>query len=287
MKRVLSGKERAACIHAENARRSEQAVSEGYPKPSVAVVYSEDDDGIKAYIRGIRKNAEKSGFDVRLCELSRELSTDDVKKIMEELNNDDKIHAVLLEKPFPQNVDYEEIRQMLDPAKDAEGVTDTNIAALYGGKEAILPCTAEAVMEMLEAYEIPVSGKRAVVIGRSQTVGKPAAQLLLNKNATVTVAHSRTKNLPEITKEADILVVAMKRAKMIGKDYCRDGQVIIDVGTNYDENGKLCGDVNFEELQDLDAEVSVVPGGIGTLTTAILFRSAMKCYRRKYGIRSE
>lgn len=287
MKRVLSGKERAAEIHAQNYGIAMYGEENGYGKPTVAVLYAPEDDGIKAYIRGIRKNAEKSGADVRMIELTEELSTAEAVKIVKELNEDEAVHAVLLERPFPKNISYEECRKTLDPSKDAEGVTDENIAALYSGKEAILPCTAEAVMEMLETYKVPLRGKRALVMGRSQTVGKPVAALLTQKDATVTLAHSKTEDLQTLAKESSIIIAAVKRPKMVGKAYCRDHQVIIDVGTNYDENGKLCGDVNFEELEDLDVEVSKVPGGVGTLTTAILFRNVMKCYRRKYGIRFE
>ena len=200
---------------------------------------------------------------------------------IDRVNNDDRIHGVLIFRPLPKHLDDEAVRRALKPEKDIDGITDGSLVGVFAGtKQGFPPCTPQACMEILDHYGIDPKGKRAVVIGRSLVVGKPAAMMLLGKHATVTVCHTRTVDMPAVCREAEILIVAAGRAGVVGKEYFAPGQIVIDVGINVNAEGKLCGDVNFEEAEPVVEAITPVPGGVGTVTTSVLVGHVVEAAKR-------
>lgn len=236
-----------------------------------------------AYERSAIKRCESLGIPVQTFTLEESASQDELLEIIEKVNNDDTIHGVLLFRPLPKHIDDNIIRNALSPLKDADCITDGSLAGLFADlPKGFPPCTPCACMEMLKHYNIDLIGKKVVVIGRSLVVGKPVALMLVNQNATVTIAHSKTVDLPKVCQDADILIVAAGRAEMINKDYIRKGQVIIDVGINFNEEGKIKGDVNFEDAEPLASAISPVPGGVGAVTTSILAQHVIEAADRVF-----
>lgn len=236
-----------------------------------------------AYERSAIRRCESLGIPVQTFTLDVSASQDELLEVVEKVNNDNKIHGVLLFRPLPKHMDDNIIRNALSPLKDADCITDGSLAGLFADlPKGFPPCTPCACMEILKHYHIDLIGKKVVVIGRSLVVGKPVALMLVNQNATVTIAHSKTVDLPKVCQEADIIIAAVGRAEMINKDYLRKGQVIIDVGINFNEEGKIKGDVNFAEAEPLAGAISPVPGGVGAVTTSILAQHVIEAADRVF-----
>lgn len=245
------------------------------PKLSIIRVGSRADD--LSYERGALKRCQTIGIDTEVIELAEDVSKSEYINKLEELNNDKYVHGILCFRPLPKHLDENEIKYAISPEKDVDSFSPINTAKLMEGDDTgFSPCTPEAVIEILKYYDIELSGEKVAVLGRSMVIGKPVAMLLLNENATVTTCHSKTRNLKKVTSEADILVVAVGRAKMVTDEFIKDGAIVIDVGINVDEEGKLCGDVDFESVSKKASMITPVPAGVGSVTTSILAKHVIK-----------
>ena len=257
---------------------------EGQP-PKLAIVRVGERPDDLSYERGAMKRMEAFGLRAQSYAFPEEINGEDFKEAFAAINRDPDVTGILLLKPLPPQIPEREIEAIIDPAKDLDGISPVNIAKVFAGEaDGFAPCTAEAVVEVLKAYGIPISGKRAVIVGRSLVVGRPLAMLLLKENATVTVCHTRTKNLEEECRRAEILVAAAGRAKMLGASHVGEQAVVIDVGINVDEDGKLCGDVDFASIDGRAAMATPVPGGVGAVTTAVLAKHLAQAAKRSRGL---
>ena len=267
---LLKGAEVAKALTETLQQETEQLKAKGV-EPCLAIlrVGARDDD--LSYERGAMKRCEKISIAVRQVVLPEDVTQEALMDEVRKLNEDAGVHGVLMFRPLPKHLDDEVVRAALAPAKDMDGITDGSMTAVYAGtKNGYAPCTAQACVELLKHYNIPIKGKRVVVIGRSLVIGKPVSLLLLAEHATVTICHSRSENLSEICKEADILVVAAGKAGMVGAESVRAGQVVLDVGIHANADGTLCGDTRFAEVEPIVAAITPVPGGVGAVTTAVL-----------------
>ena len=281
MAKLLSGKNVVQTLNESLAKRTQELRDNGVT-PCLAIVrVGERGDDI-AYETGAEKRCEKVGVAVRKFLLPQDASQEDLLRVLETVNNDDRIHGCLLFRPLPKQFDDEVVRNALLPEKDVDGITDGSLAGVYAGtKRGFPPCTPAACMEILDYYGVQTSGKRVTVIGRSLVVGKPAVMMLIQKNATVTVCHTKTVDMPAECRKAEILIVAAGRAGIVGKEYFSEGQTVIDVGINVDEQGNLCGDVNFGEAEPIVGAITPVPGGVGTVTTSVLVKHVIEAAERK------
>lgn len=272
MTKVLKGKDVAdalsAKIQTEVSKLKEQQIT-----PALAIVRVGQNASDISYERGALKRAEKVGVQVKQYIYEDTISQDQLIREIGMLNDDGDIHGVLIFRPLPDHIDDQAIAEVLSPAKDVDGITSGSLTGVFTGEASgFAPCTARACMELLDYYNIDLSGKKAVVLGRSLVIGKPVAMMLMAKNATVTICHSKTgiDNMCNICRGADIVVAAMGRAEMVDQQYLAEGQIIIDVGINTDEEGHLCGDVKFNSAEGLVQGITPVPGGVGSVTTAVL-----------------
>lgn len=239
--------------------------------PKLAIVRVGENPDDMSYERSATKKLKSFGLDVASYVFPQDISDEDFKKAFKDINEDDEVTGILLLRPLPRTINEKDIENMIDPKKDLDGISPINIAKVFAGNTTgFSPCTAEAVIEVLKAYDIELTGKRVTVVGRSMVVGKPVSMLLLKENATVTMTHTRTVDLKKTCSDAEIVVAAAGRAKMLNSDYCGQDAVMIDVGINVDENGKLCGDVDYATLDGKASAATPVPGGVGTVTTAVL-----------------
>ena len=230
-----------------------------------------------AYERGARKRMESVGVEMKITELPEDISQADFVKAFRKANEDKTVHGIMLFRPLPKHLDESEIASIINPIKDVDCMSPVNIAKVFKGDEGVFaPCTAKAVMEMLVHYEVDLSGKNVAIVGRSMVIGKPLAMLMLKKNATVTVCHTRTVDLAEKCRRADVVVAAAGRAGMITGDMISRGTVVVDVGININEEGKLCGDVEFESVEPQASYISPVPGGVGGVTSSVLASHVIK-----------
>lgn len=250
--------------------------------PKLAIVrVGENPDDI-SYERGATKKLKSFGLDVASYVFPQDISDEDFKKAFKDINEDDEVTGILLLRPLPRTINEKDIENMIDPKKDLDGISPINIAKVFAGDTSgFSPCTAEAVIEVLKAYDIELTGKRVTVVGRSMVVGKPVSMLLLKENATVTMTHTRTVNLKKTCSDAEIVIAAAGRAKMLNSDYCGQDAVMIDVGINVDENGKLCGDVDYSTLDGKASAATPVPGGVGTVTTAVLAKHLIQAAKMR------
>ncbi len=269
---ILSGAELSKKIKESTKEEVNALKAEGIT-PALRCVVSSDDRSTDVYLNSIKKNCEKLGIDFAKVITDGEHIIEDVKK----LNDDKKISGIMIMHPVPQGVDEIAVLESLNPLKDVEGRTPQNLGKVLLGVESFTPCTAQAVMELLDYYEVDLKGANVTIVGRSTTVGKPLSLMMLSKNATVTVCHSKTRDLKEKTKSADVLIAAVGRAKMFDAEWVKEGAVVIDVGINV-VNGKVVGDVDFESVSQ-KASVSKVPGGVGSVTSAILMRNVVRAAR--------
>jgi len=246
-------------------------------KPKLAIVRVGERPDDLSYERGALKKMESFGLQAESFAFPEDITDEAFKKEFEAINLNKEIDGILLLRPLPKQINEKDIEHMIDPGKDLDGISPENIAKVFAGDDTgFAPCTAEAVIEVLKANNIALSGKRVAVVGRSMVVGRPLSMLMLKEHATVTICHTRTENLKETCKHAEILVAAAGRAKMIDASYVGDGAVVIDVGINVDEDGKLCGDVDFDSLEGTASMATPVPGGVGAVTTAVLARHLVK-----------
>lgn len=239
--------------------------------PNLAIVRVGENPDDMSYERGAVKKLEAFGLSVRSYAFPADISDLKFKEEFSKINDDVQVDGILLLRPLPKQICETDIENMIDSSKDLDGISPANIAKVFAGDTTgFAPCTAEAVIEVLKAYEIPIIGKKVTIVGRSMVVGKPLSMLMLKEHATVTICHTRTEDLPGTCRQADILVAAAGRAKMMNRDFVGEGAVVIDVGINVDENGRLCGDVDFESIQEIASMATPVPGGVGAVTTAVL-----------------
>lgn len=250
------------------------------PKLAIVRVGEKPDD--MSYERGATKKLKSFGLDVASYVFPQDISDEDFKKAFKDINEDDEVTGILLLRPLPRTINEKDIENMIDPKKDLDGISPINIAKVFAGDTSgFSPCTAEAVIEVLKAYDIELTGKRVTVVGRSMVVGKPVSMLLLKENATVTMTHTRTVDLKKTCSDAEIVVAAAGRAKMLNSDYCGQDAVMVDVGINVDDNGKLCGDVDYATLDGKASAATPVPGGVGTITTAVLAKHLIQAAKMR------
>ena len=277
----LLGKEVTASFNEQLKERVNELKKQGIT-PLLEIIRVGEDPGDLSYERGAMKRCETIGVSVRNVVLTRDVTQDEMLRVMDEANEDPSVHGVLLLRPLPKHLDASVIENRLRPEKDVDCMTDLSISGVFSGRNiGYPPCTAQACIEILDHYGIDCTGKKAVVVGRSLVVGKPVSMMLLQKNATVTICHTRTKDLSSVTKDADILIVAAGKAGVIGAEHVREGQIVIDVGINTDEDGKLCGDVKFSEAEKIAGYITPVPGGVGSVTTSVLVRHVVDAAMRK------
>lgn len=250
--------------------------------PKLAIVRVGENPDDMSYERGATKKLKSFGLDVASYVFPQDISDEDFKKAFKDINEDDEVTGILLLRPLPRTINEKDIENMIDPKKDLDGISPINIAKVFAGDTTgFSPCTAEAVIEVLKAYDIKLTGKRVTVVGRSMVVGKPMSMLLLKENATVTMTHTRTVDLKKTCSDAEIVIAAAGRAKMLNSDYCGQDAVMIDVGINVDENGKLCGDVDYATLDGKASAATPVPGGVGTVTTAVLAKHLIQAAKMR------
>lgn len=250
--------------------------------PKLAIVRVGENPDDMSYERGATKKLKSFGLDVASYVFPQDISDEAFKKAFKDINEDDEVTGILLLRPLPHTINEKNIENMIDPKKDLDGISPINIAKVFAGDTTgFSPCTAEAVIEVLKAYDIELTGKRVTVVGRSMVVGKPVSMLLLKENATVTMTHTRTVDLKKTCSDAEIVVAAAGRAKMLNSDYCGQDAVMIDVGINVDENGKLCGDVDYATLDGKASAATPVPGGVGTVTTAVLAKHLIQAAKMR------
>lgn len=252
--------------------------------PGLAVIIVGDDPASQVYVRNKEKACEECGFFSVKYALDADTTQSELNALIDKLNKDEKINGILCQLPLPKHLDDKEVINRIDPIKDVDAFHPVNVGAIMIGDYNFLPCTPAGVMELIHSTGVDVTGKKAVVIGRSNIVGKPMAMLLLHENATVEITHSKTLDLKSITKEADILVAAIGRAKFVTADMVKNGAIVIDVGMNRDENGKLCGDVDFENVKDKCSFITPVPGGVGPMTISMLMRNTLTAAKLQNGL---
>lgn len=250
--------------------------------PKLAIVRVGENPDDMSYERGATKKLKSFGLDVASYVFPQDISDEDFKKAFKDINEDDEVTGILLLRPLPRTINEKDIENMIDPKKDLDGISPINIAKVFAGDTSgFSPCTAEAVIEVLKAYDIELTGKRVTVVGRSMVVGKPVSMLLLKENATVTMTHTRTVDLKKTCSDAEIVIAAAGRAKMLNSDYCGQDAVMVDVGINVDDNGKLCGDVDYSTLDGKASAATPVPGGVGTVTTAVLAKHLIQAAKMR------
>ena len=275
MANILDGKETAKKTR-ENLKGKVAELKERNIKPKLAVIMVGDDNASKIYVRNKSKACEELGIDYEEINMGEDTTQEQLLDTIKKLNNRNDIHGILLQSPVPKGLDINEAFRTILPEKDVDGFNPINVGKLALGQETFVSCTPFGIIKLLEEYNIPIEGKNAVIIGRSNIVGKPMLHCLLNKNATVTICHSKTKNLEEITRKADILIVAIGKTKFVTQDMVKPGAVVVDVGINRNEQGKVCGDVDFENVEKIASYITPVPGGVGPMTIAMLMTNVIK-----------
>ena len=276
---IIKGKDLSASIKEALKVRVEVLGGQYGRTPNLAVVLVGDDPGSVSYVTGKAKAATEVG--IRNTTIRREatISEQELLELVAQLNNDDDVDGILVQLPLPKHIDENKVIMAISPEKDVDAFHPINVAKLWLKQPCMLPCTPKGIIKLLHFAGVDIAGKEAVVVGRSNIVGQPVSKLLLDENATVTIAHSRTKNLAEVTRRADILVVAVGRERFVTADMIKPGAVVIDVGVNRDSrNGKLCGDVDFDEAQNVAAAITPVPGGVGPMTITCLMENTVEAY---------
>lgn len=272
---ILDGK----AVSEKRLELLKEEIEESGLYPRLATVIVGSDPASQMYVRMKHRACEQVGIGSIGIDLPADASTERVLEAVVKLNNDPDINGILVQLPLPAGVDTGRVINAVAPNKDVDGFHPCNIGRLFSGDPLFAPCTPQGIMTILEEYRIPIAGKHAVVIGRSIDVGRPMAALLLNADATVTICHSKTGDLKEVARRADILVSAVGKAKFVGPDMVKEGAAVIDVGINHDEDGKLCGDVDFEAVKDVAGAITPVPGGVGPMTIATLMENTFKAAR--------
>ncbi|MDE7403129.1 MAG: bifunctional methylenetetrahydrofolate dehydrogenase/methenyltetrahydrofolate cyclohydrolase FolD [Muribaculaceae bacterium] len=279
MAKVISGKDLAKKIKEDIAAKVPELTAKYGRAPHLAVILVGEDPASQSYVKSKGKDAEQVGYRSTTIRLPEDTPESKLLEIIDELNKDEQTDGILVQLPVPAHIDEDRIIEAIAKEKDVDGFHPANVAALWQKRDCVYPCTPKGVIRMLDEAGVEIAGKRAVVIGRSNIVGLPMAKMLLDRNATVTIAHSRTANLAEVTREADILVAAVGRLRMVKADLVKPGAVVIDVGVNRDpETGKLAGDVDYQEVEPIASVITPVPGGVGPMTRACLMENTLECY---------
>ena len=281
---IIDGKKVSAEVKANVKKLTDELKETHGITPGLAVVIVGDDPASRVYVNNKKKACEAVGFISEEYALPAETTQEELLSLVDTLNNKESINGILVQLPLPKHLDDKAVIEAISPLKDVDAFHAVNVGKIMLGEYDFLPCTPAGVMEMLHSYEIPVEGRECVVIGRSNIVGKPMSMLLLHENGTVTICHSRTKNLAEVCKRADILVAAVGIPRFVKADMVKDGAVVIDVGMDRDENGKLCGDVDFENVKDKCSYITPVPGGVGPMTIATLMKNTLKACKLQNNI---
>ncbi|NQP54067.1 bifunctional methylenetetrahydrofolate dehydrogenase/methenyltetrahydrofolate cyclohydrolase [Streptococcus suis] len=277
---VIDGKALAAKMQAALAEKTAQLKAEKGLIPGLVVILVGENPASQVYVRNKERSALAAGFKSEVVRVPDTISEKELLALIERYNQDSEWHGILVQLPLPVHISEEKVLLAIDPDKDVDGFHPTNMGKFWSGHPVMIPSTPAGIMEMFKEYQIELEGKTAVIIGRSNIVGKPMAQLLLDANATVTIAHSRTKNLPELARQADILVVAIGRGHFVTKEFVKPGAVVIDVGMNRDANGKLIGDVQYDEVAEVASYITPVPGGVGPMTITMLMEQTYEaCVR--------
>ncbi|MBL1227848.1 bifunctional methylenetetrahydrofolate dehydrogenase/methenyltetrahydrofolate cyclohydrolase [Enterococcus sp. BWB1-3] len=279
MGQLINGRELADKMQ-EEMKNEVSKLQESGITPGIVVLLVGENHASQTYVKNKDLAAARIGIHSKVEQLPETITEEELLGKIEQYNQDKNFHGILVQLPLPKHIDEDKVLLAIDPAKDVDGFHPVNLGHLFIGKPTMIPCTPYGIMKMFEAYDIDLEGKRAVVIGRSNIVGKPMAQLLLMKSATVTIAHSKTKNLAELTREADILVVAIGRGHFVTKEFVKPGAVVIDVGMNRDENGKLIGDVKFDEVSETAGFITPVPKGVGPMTITMLMYQTIEAAKR-------
>ena len=277
---LIDGKALAAKMQAELKVKVDK-LKEADNVPGLAVILVGEDPASQIYVRNKARQATAIGLNSSVVRLPETVSEQELLDLIEQYNQSEQWHGILVQLPLPEHISEEKVLLAIDPEKDVDGFHPMNMGRLWSGNPLMIPSTPAGIMEMFREYDVELSGKRAVVIGRSNIVGKPMAQLLMMADATVTIAHSKTENFRELTKEADVLVVAIGRDRMIKAEDVKEGAVVIDVGMNRDEDGKLHGDVDFDEVKDVASLITPVPGGVGPMTITMLMEQTVRAASRK------
>ncbi|MBA8761280.1 bifunctional methylenetetrahydrofolate dehydrogenase/methenyltetrahydrofolate cyclohydrolase FolD [Staphylococcus coagulans] len=281
--KILDGKQIAKDYRQGLQDEVEKLKAQGYT-PKLSVILVGNDGASQSYVRSKKKAAEKIGMISEVIHLNEDTSEADVLKELERLNQDDSVSGILVQVPLPKQVDEQKVLDAIDPAKDVDGFHPINIGRLYLDEAKLIPCTPLGVMELLKHADIDLEGKNAVVIGRSHIVGQPVAKLLIQQNATVTVLHSRSQNISEHLKQADVIVSAVGRPGMVTRDDVKAGAVVIDVGNTPDENGKLKGDVEYDDVKEIAGAITPVPGGVGPMTITMVLNNTLIAEKMRRGL---
>ncbi len=277
MANIIDGKKISAEIKDEVKNRVSELNAKGI-KVCLAVIQVGNDPASSVYVGNKKKACEYCGIESKSFEIPEETTETELLDLIEDLNKDPGVDGILVQLPLPAHISEDKVIAAIDPAKDVDGFSVNSAGALFTGRQGFRSCTPAGIIELLKRSNIEISGKECVVIGRSNIVGKPMAIMMLQENATVTICHSRTKNLPEVCRRADILIVAIGKPKMITKEYVKEGAVVIDVGIHRNENNKLCGDVDYEDVFDTCSYITPVPGGVGPMTIAMLMYNCVSRY---------
>ena len=280
METLINGKELAEKMQEEIRLEVAELVKEGL-QPGLVVLLVGENPASQTYVKNKELSAQRIGMHSKVERYPDTITEAELLAEIEKYNQDPAFHGILVQLPLPAHIDEEKVLLAIDPKKDVDGFHPMNLGHLFAGSPVMIPCTPYGIMKMFEAYDIDLEGKNAVVIGRSNIVGKPMAQLLLDKNATVTMTHSRTKNLPEVAKQADILVVAIGRGHFVTKEFVKEGAVVIDVGMNRSAEGKLIGDVKFDEVEPIASYITPVPKGVGPMTITMLMMQTVEAAKRQ------
>ena len=276
MAKILKGKEVIDSLNEELRERSKVLNEEGIT-PTLGIVRLGERPDDMAYERGALKRAENTGVNVQQFVFDKDMSQDELLDEIDKINNDDSIHGVLMFRTLPPQIDDETVRNALAPEKDVDGITDMSMAGVYSGSDTgFPPCTAEACIQILDYYDVDLKGKNVAVIGRSQVIGKPVAMMLIGKNATVTVCHTKTEDMADICHNKDIIIAAAGHQGTVTEDFLSPDQTVIDVAINFDDEGNMCGDVDFPAAENIVDAITPVPGGVGTVTTSMLMKHVIE-----------
>ena len=275
MAKIIDGKSISLQIKDELKEKAAALKEQGI-SVTLAVIQVGNNPASTVYVNNKKKGCEYIGIGSLSYELPEETSEEELLSLIRELNERKDVNGILVQLPLPSHIDEDKVIKTIDPKKDVDGFHPQSVGALCIGQPGFVSCTPAGIIQLLKRSGIEIAGKECVILGRSNIVGKPMALLMLRENATVTVAHSRTKDIKEVTKRADILIVAIGKPKMITRDYVKDGAVVIDVGINRDENNKLCGDVDFQDVEPVCSAITAVPGGVGPMTIAMLLHNCME-----------
>lgn len=280
MTTIIDGKALAQKMQAALAEKVAKLKAEKGIVPGLVVILVGDNPASQVYVRNKERSAIAAGFKSETVRLSDSTSEEELLELINKYNADDSFHGILVQLPLPAHINDKRILLAIDPKKDVDGFHPMNTGHLWNGRPQMVPCTPAGIMEMLREYDVELEGKNAVIIGRSNIVGKPMAQLLLDKNATVTLTHSRTRHLAEVCRRADVLIVAIGQGHFVTKDFVKEGAVVIDVGMNRDDNGKLIGDVKYDEVAPIASMITPVPGGVGPMTITMLMEQTYQAALR-------